>query len=222
MDLHPATERRNHGGRAPRTPRCTTVGESSYGWVRLDTFRPQSTGAVRFATAAGARCGRVPGPLPWMRLEEHERVDAGCGVGGVRGARLRGADVNAARVTVRAWTLSLRAAIGELAAARLSWYLLCGRVGLWGWRPLCPSMPITFVCADQLSCRRRRAVAAARWRGAGAAPGSSPDDRRGRPVGDRAGPGPPAGAGPPGLPCPRGPATAGPSLPQPGLRRRQQ
>ena len=71
--------------------------------------------------------------------------------------------MNAARVTVRAWTLGLRDALGELAAARLRWCLACGRVGLWGWQPLTPSMPITFVCVDQLACHQRRAVQESRW-----------------------------------------------------------
>jgi hypothetical protein len=71
--------------------------------------------------------------------------------------------MNAARMTVRTWTVSLRGALAELRAARLRWCLTCGRVGWLGWRPLCPAMPITWVCADQLACRRRRAVAATRW-----------------------------------------------------------
>ena len=66
--------------------------------------------------------------------------------------------MNAARVTVRAWTLGLRDALGELAAARLRWCLACGRVGLWGWRPLTPSMPITWLCTDRSGCQRRQAV----------------------------------------------------------------
>jgi len=72
--------------------------------------------------------------------------------------------VNAARVTVRAWTLGLRDALGELAAARLRWCLACGRVGLWGWRPLTPSMPITWLCTDRSGCQRRQAAVAARTR----------------------------------------------------------
>ncbi len=72
--------------------------------------------------------------------------------------------MNAARVAVRAWTLGVRDALAELAAARLRWCLACGRVGLWGWRPLCPSMPITVVCADRLACHERQAVQHARWR----------------------------------------------------------
>ncbi len=65
--------------------------------------------------------------------------------------------MNAARVTVRGWTLGLRVALAELAAARLRWCLVCGRVGLWGWQPLTPAMPITWVCTDQLRlpCPRR-------------------------------------------------------------------
>jgi hypothetical protein len=72
--------------------------------------------------------------------------------------------VNAARVTVRAWTLGLRGALAELGAARLRWCLMCGRVGLFGWRPLTPSMPITFVCVDQPACHERKAVQEARLR----------------------------------------------------------
>jgi hypothetical protein len=76
--------------------------------------------------------------------------------------------MNAARVIVRAWTLGLRDALAELGAARLHWCLVCGRVGLWGWRPLTPSMPITWVCADQTGCQLRQAMAATRsgrgWR----------------------------------------------------------
>jgi hypothetical protein len=70
--------------------------------------------------------------------------------------------VSTARVAVRAWTLGLRDALTELGAARLRWCLACGRVGWWSWRPLTPSMPITWVCADQLACRTRRAGAWAR------------------------------------------------------------
>jgi len=74
--------------------------------------------------------------------------------------------VNAARVTARAWTLGLRDALAELADVRLRWCLLCARVGLWGWQPLTPSMPITFVCADRPSCQQRQAAQEARtWRG---------------------------------------------------------
>lgn len=74
--------------------------------------------------------------------------------------------MNAARLTVRGLAMELRTAIGELAAARLRWCMACGRVGLWGWRPLTPSMPITWVCTNQVACHQRRAVQAARtWRG---------------------------------------------------------
>jgi hypothetical protein len=66
-------------------------------------------------------------------------------------------------MTMQAWTLGLRDALEELATARLRWCLACGRVGLWGWRPLTPSMPITWVCADRLACQQRQAVAEARW-----------------------------------------------------------
>jgi len=76
--------------------------------------------------------------------------------------------VNAARAAVRAWTLSLRDDLAELATARLRWCLVCGRVGLWAWRPLTPSMPITWVCVDLPGCRQRQAAVAARtqrrWR----------------------------------------------------------
>jgi hypothetical protein len=72
--------------------------------------------------------------------------------------------MSAARVAVRAWTLGVRNALAELGAARLRWCLLCARVGWWGWRPLCPSMPVTWVCADQFACMGRRAVVAVRVR----------------------------------------------------------
>ncbi|HEV8648964.1 MAG TPA: hypothetical protein VG276_06045 [Actinomycetes bacterium] len=72
--------------------------------------------------------------------------------------------MNAARVAVRAWTLGLRGGLAELAAARLRWCLACGRVGLWGWRSLTPSMPITWVCVDQPGCQRRQAAVAVRRR----------------------------------------------------------
>jgi hypothetical protein len=101
-----------------------------------------------------------------VRVGEPSAGDPEGGAGGVRRARLRGASgVNAARVAVRAWTLGVRDALAELGTTRLRWCLACGRVGLWGWRPLCPSMPITFVCADQSGCHRRRAVQAAEWQG---------------------------------------------------------
>jgi hypothetical protein len=76
--------------------------------------------------------------------------------------------VNAARVTVRAWTLALRVAVAELTSARLRWCLLCGRVGLWCWRPLTASMPITWVCTSKTGCQRRQVLASSRrerrWR----------------------------------------------------------
>jgi hypothetical protein len=71
--------------------------------------------------------------------------------------------VNAARVTVRGWTVELRELLAELGAVRLRWCLACGRVGLFGWRPLTPSMPVTWLCIDQLACQQRRAVQVARW-----------------------------------------------------------
>jgi hypothetical protein len=86
--------------------------------------------------------------------------------------------VNAAWVTVRAWTLSLRGVRKWLATARLRWCLACGRVGLWGWRPLTPSMPITWVCADRPGCQQRQAGAEARRQGGGAASGRLPCDSR--------------------------------------------
>jgi hypothetical protein len=102
-----------------------------------------------------------------VRVDEPAAGDREGGASGVRGARLRGAaGVNAARVTVRAWTLDLRDALGELGAARLRWCLMCGRVGLWGWRPLTPSMPITWLCTNTVGCQRRRAAVAVRaWGG---------------------------------------------------------
>ena len=71
--------------------------------------------------------------------------------------------MNAARMTVRAWTIGLRDALRELASARLCWCLACGRVGLWGWCPLTPSMPITWVCTDPSACQDRQAVQEDRW-----------------------------------------------------------
>jgi hypothetical protein len=68
--------------------------------------------------------------------------------------------MNATRVTLRAWTLGV---LAELAAARLRWCLLCGRVGLWGWRPLTQAMAITWICVDRAGCQRRQARVAARW-----------------------------------------------------------
>jgi hypothetical protein len=99
--------------------------------------------------------------------------------------------MNAARVTVRAWTLDLHAALKELAATRLRWCVVCGRVGLWGWQPLCAAMPITWVCTDRARCRDRQAVRASRrerawrrrvaWRRPG--PARPPTGRPWRPAG---------------------------------------
>jgi hypothetical protein len=71
--------------------------------------------------------------------------------------------VNAARVSVRAGTLGLRVAVAELTSVRLRWCLLCGRIGLWCWRPLTPSMPITWVCTNGPGCQRRQGLAGGRW-----------------------------------------------------------
>lgn len=68
--------------------------------------------------------------------------------------------MNDARATVRAWTLGLRGVLAELGAARLRWCVVCGRVGLRGWQPLCAAMPITWICADRPSCRDRQALGA--------------------------------------------------------------
>ena len=76
--------------------------------------------------------------------------------------------MNAVRVTVRAWTLDLHAALGELAAARLRWCAVCGRVGLWGWRSLCPLMAITWVCVDRARCQHGQAIRATKWQMGGA------------------------------------------------------
>jgi hypothetical protein len=120
--------------------------------------------------------------------------------------------MSAARMTVRAWTLGLRDALGELAAARLCWCLACGRVGLWGWRPLTPSMPITFVCTNRNGCRRRQAVREARrQRGVAPAPGVR---RPGRPPGDRAGSATRLGPARPGFLVPRDRRRPAPALPQ--------
>jgi hypothetical protein len=95
--------------------------------------------------------------------------------------------VNAARMTVRAWTISVRDALGELASVRLCWCLACGRVGLWGWRPLTPTMPITWVCSDRPACQDRQALQEARWRRDGAGswherPGPARSGRRAGPA----------------------------------------
>jgi hypothetical protein len=160
-------------------------------------------GAARCMAAAGPRPwenaggGDVPGPLPLLRLDEPSDVDTGCSAGCLPGARVPGAaGVSAARVTLRGWTVELRAALADLGAARLRWCLLCGRVGLWGWHPLTPSMPITWVCTDQPSCWQRQAAVAARTRRRW---------RRNQARDGRAGPGTRGWAGP--YPSPWSPAT---------------
>jgi hypothetical protein len=72
--------------------------------------------------------------------------------------------MNAGRVTVRAWTLRLGGVVAELGAARLRWCVVCGRVGLWGWQPLCAAMPITWICGDRPGCRARQALGGSRQR----------------------------------------------------------
>jgi hypothetical protein len=62
------------------------------------------------------------------------------------------------RVAVHAWTQRLVGVVAELAAARLRWCVVCGRVGLWGWQPLCAAMPITWICGDRAGCRTRQAL----------------------------------------------------------------
>jgi hypothetical protein len=66
--------------------------------------------------------------------------------------------MNAARVAVQARTLGLGGVLAELTTARLRWCVVCGRVGLRGWQPLCAAMPITWVCADRAACRHRRTL----------------------------------------------------------------
>lgn len=90
--------------------------------------------------------------------------------------------MNTARLTVRGWARGLCVAVAELAAARLRWCLVCGRVGWWGWRPLTPSMPISWVCVDQFACRQRRREWRA-GRGDGAAPGGLRETARAGPAG---------------------------------------
>jgi hypothetical protein len=72
--------------------------------------------------------------------------------------------MNVARVAVQDWTLHLRGVLAGLGAARLRWCVVCGRVGLWGWQPLCAAMPITWACADRAGCRVRQARGGARQR----------------------------------------------------------
>jgi hypothetical protein len=88
--------------------------------------------------------------------------------------------MNAARVTVQAWTLGLRDVLAELGAARLRWCVLCGRVGLRGWQPLCAAMPISWVCNDWASCRHRQVLVLGRRPGPTRARGPG---RPGRPFG---------------------------------------
>jgi hypothetical protein len=66
--------------------------------------------------------------------------------------------MNTTWLTVRAWTLGLRGVLAEPGAARLRWCVVCGRVGLRRWQPLCAAMPITWVCADWASCRHRQVL----------------------------------------------------------------
>jgi hypothetical protein len=88
--------------------------------------------------------------------------------------------MNAARVTVRAWTLGLRGVLAELGSARLRWCVVCGRVGLRGWQPLCAAMPISWVCKDWASCRHRQVLVLDRRPGPTRARGPG---RPGRPFG---------------------------------------
>jgi hypothetical protein len=61
--------------------------------------------------------------------------------------------MNAVRVAVQASLLGLRRMLVRLTSARLRWCVVCGRIGLWGWQPLCAAMPITWVCTDRARCR---------------------------------------------------------------------
>jgi hypothetical protein len=70
--------------------------------------------------------------------------------------------VNATRVAIQSWSLCLRDPVAELITARLRWCLVCDRVGLWGWQPLCAAMPITWICADRTGCRARQACGGSR------------------------------------------------------------
>lgn len=71
--------------------------------------------------------------------------------------------MNVARVAARGWSVGLRVVLAELAAVRLRWCVVCGRIGLWGWQPLCAAMPITWICADRAACRAHQALGASRW-----------------------------------------------------------
>ena len=76
--------------------------------------------------------------------------------------------MSAARMVVRSWMVRLGGVVAQVATARLRWCVVCGRVGLVGWQPLCAAMPITWVCADRAGCRDRQVVEALRrergWR----------------------------------------------------------
>jgi hypothetical protein len=66
--------------------------------------------------------------------------------------------MNLARAAAHGWAMELDPALRKLAAARLRWCVVCGRVGLWGWRPLCPSMAISWFCVDRARCRDAQVV----------------------------------------------------------------
>jgi hypothetical protein len=71
--------------------------------------------------------------------------------------------MNAARVAVQVWMLRLGGVVAELGAARLRWCVVCGRMRLWGWQPLCAAMPITWICAGRPGCRAGQARGVLRW-----------------------------------------------------------
>jgi hypothetical protein len=66
--------------------------------------------------------------------------------------------MNLAPVATRCWSTALHTALWKLTAARLRWCVVCGRLGLWDWRPLCPSMAISWVCVDRARCRDAQVV----------------------------------------------------------------
>jgi hypothetical protein len=68
-----------------------------------------------------------------------------------------------AKVAVGAWKPRLFGTLAELTSVRLRWCVVCGRVGLWGWQPLCAAMPITWICADRAACRAHQALGVSRW-----------------------------------------------------------
>jgi len=70
--------------------------------------------------------------------------------------------MNVAWEAARGWSVELRGMLAELTAARLRWCVVCGRVGLWGWRPLCRSMAITWICVDRARCRDGQAIRTAK------------------------------------------------------------